>query len=611
MTNSINESIFESTFESTKLVDKTKPKEEDSIACIHCHNNIYIEKKAKEILNGVNIKCPYVFCGKYFFISQCPKCNLINKIPKFISEGSLIECLDKVSCRYQYLQTRCVIQDCPELMYFTKPRFFANSPNGMLYNHQKQLLFQKISCHFCLRPIDFITKDAEKINRYYDSMRVICPYKDCGKSFNRIICVNCNAVNIMELGMYIMGHKIRCLYCNQIFAKILCPMCSKINPLEKNSFKYGEFECRYSSCSKISSMANCLHCLRLNYFNLMNKKSLIAGQTIICGYPDCKKEFSIVYCPSCHELNPFPDGGVTAGKLYKCKNSAICRKYFQILVCPQCWSYSRSSEEIEGKKYKCITCGNFIINFGCPFCNASIMGINTSFIHGQIIQCPSCEKNFSFCRCYECRRLIYSEENKSVVGKSVFCKNCKNSSVNIICPNCRAKISFSNRLDDLTFGEKINCPNCKQDFDYEKLQKNDNGEMLDLEKEENIYKKNLTYLTKLEGIPIKFGTPQVDENYIKIQKLFIEHKSYDISKSCIDSETSVVPSSEDNQPKNEEQLKKKLCILCQCDVKESIFFPCGHKCTCYRCAVYFFEVFKKCPKCEQKAKCIIPKVYNV
>ena len=50
--------------------------------------------------------------------------------------------------------------------------------------------------------------------------------------------------------------------------KILCPCCLKINPLEKSSFKYGEFECRFANCSKISSIANCLHCMRINYFNL-------------------------------------------------------------------------------------------------------------------------------------------------------------------------------------------------------------------------------------------------------------------------------------------------------------------------------------------------------
>ena len=65
--------------------------------------------------------------------------------------------------------------------------------------------------------------------------------------------------------------------------------------LEKNSFKYGEFECRFKACSKKSTIANCLHCNRINYFDLNNNNKLIAGQTIICGYPDCENERAIVY----------------------------------------------------------------------------------------------------------------------------------------------------------------------------------------------------------------------------------------------------------------------------------------------------------------------------
>ena len=62
--------------------------------------------------------------------------------------------------------------------------------------------------------------------------------------------------------------------------------------------------------------------------------------------------------------------------------------------------------------------------------------------------------------------------------------------------------------------------------------------------------------------------------------------------------------------KIEEQLKKQLCIICQCYEKQSIFFPCAHRCTCYKCALYYFEVFQKCPKCGQNAQAIIPKIYD-
>ena len=51
-------------------------------------------------------------------------------------------------------------------------------------------------------------------------------------------------------------------------------------------------------------------------------------------------------------------------------------------------------------------------------------------------------------------------------------------------------------------------------------------------------------------------------------------------------------------------------MICHNNIKESIFYPCGHRCTCYNCAVIIFVVNKKCPKCNQEASCIIKKVYE-
>ena len=67
-----------------------------------------------------------------------------------------------------------------------------------------------------------------------------------------IICPQCNEINYLEYGLYMMGNKIKCSYCGHGFSKILCVYCLKINLLEKNIFKYGEFECRYINCGKKS-----------------------------------------------------------------------------------------------------------------------------------------------------------------------------------------------------------------------------------------------------------------------------------------------------------------------------------------------------------------------
>ena len=52
------------------------------------------------------------------------------------------------------------------------------------------------------------------------------------------------------------------------------------------------------------------------------------------------------------------------------------------------------------------------------------------------------------------------------------------------------------------------------------------------------------------------------------------------------------------------------CIVCHNRKKESVFFPCGHRCTCYICANLIFASEKKCPKCKKETICIIRKVYE-
>ena len=47
-------------------------------------------------------------------------------------------------------------------------------------------------------------------------------------------------------------------------------------------------------------------------------------------------------------------------------------------------------------------------------------------------------------------------------------------------------------------------------------------------------------------------------------------------------------------------------------MKESVFYPCGHRCTCYKCALYLFKLYEKCPKqnCKQ-IEAIVPKIYEI
>ena len=130
-----------------------------------------------------------------------------------------------------------------------------------------------------------------------------------------------------------------------------------------------------------------------------------------------------------------------------------------------------------------------------------------------------------------------------------------------------------------------------------------------LKKDYDIYSKNLSYLNTIEGNVIKFGIAERDENYLFKQDLFLD-KSHIKNSRLFPSQYS-----SDNVEQNlgKENIEKKYigeCMLCPNNRRESVFFPCGHRCTCYICAVLYFSVFHKCPKCQNEAKCIIKKVYD-
>ena len=562
------------------------------ILCEYCNKKIYYKKNSIELdfngMNGINIKCPYSSCGKYFYLTMCPKCKKNQKIPKLIKEGELIKCKYDKICGYEYLQVRCPIKDCKDISFFGKPKNFCNSPNGLLYNHKKQIIYQKVSCNFCFRPIVYLTEE-NKINRYFDSMKIICPYQDCQKIFNRIICPKCSEINIIEGGHYIMGHKIKCKKCKNNFGKLLCPKCLKINPISEKYFKSGGFVCCYRACAKRSAIINCIHCRRMNIFN---GKDPIHGQQILCGYKDCGKIFNEVYCPACNELNPFPDGNFNFGKVYQCKNS-FCLKTFQFLLCPICLSFSRKLESKEGKQFTCNKCKCLLSNWGCPFCHMTILDKNSKLTYGQMVKCPNsyCGKEYSFCRCYECKKLIFSEENKYILGLSVLCNSCNKSSVNIVCPKCNTKITFIDRKNNMENKERIKCEECQNEFEYE-------PKYSDMIEESEIYSENLSILENIQGEPINFGEATVDENYLSIENLYINSNLYNNNGN------ELLVYKEDKKEKN------NLCILCHCEEKESIFYPCGHKCACYKCALVYFEVNKKCPKCQNDSEAIIPKLYE-
>ena len=576
------------------------------ISCPYCEKKIFMKIYQNNFkyngLDGHNIRCPYKSCQQIFYFTECPKCKFVQKQKKFIKEGKDIICLND-NCKYIYIQVNCPIKYCTDLLSLDKQKAAKNFPLGIMLLHENEIMFQKINCYYCCRPIVYKSKKNHK-NKYCEAQKVECPYNDCGKFFNRIICPNCNDEIYINDGWYEMGSSIMCYKCGKQFGKILCPACGKMNICEKNFFSMGHIKCGFHNCLKESNMINCLFCRKLN---ILDNNIQISGQVIKCGY--CKNSFNQIFCPYCQRKNPFPLADFSFGKVYKCKY-LTCNKEYQILFCPNCHKNYNIKNREEGHRLKCPRCQTLFMNWGCPFCKCNILDKNTKLRMGQLTKCPSkqCNKIYSFIRCSQCYRLIFSKENESLYGKTVKCpyQDCKAYSSMIYCQNCESKIIYNGKKTDLNEGENINCINCNKNFIYQK--------------NNLLYNGDLRFLEQIEGKKIDFGIGEVDENYLGIQELFFFNKAKTLSKlNTKSNEVNDKDKFQDNVNKgliniNEKNniIPKNLgeCIVCHNNLKESIFFPCGHRCACYKCAVIIFEIYKKCPKCNAQASCIIKKVYE-
>ena len=560
------------------------------INCEFCQNKIFmkIHPNAENYngLDGFNIRCPYKSCKNIFYFTICMKCHRPQKQRNQVKEGKIIKCIYN-DCFAQYIQVHTPIEFFPDIINIEKPKFSSNFPIGIMFTHKKEILYQIIVCYYCSRPIVFSSTKEHK-NQYWEGQKVECPYQDCKKVFNRLICPSCFEEIYINDGWYEMGSIIKCNSCKVTFGKILCPSCQRMNVCEKK-FKLGLMNCGFNKCLKQNIMVNCIFCRKLNIFE---KNTSINGRTINCGY--CKNTFNEILCPYCREINAFPLADFSFGKLYKCQY-LTCMKEFQFLICPKCLTYTFTNDRGEGKKFKCDKCQVTFLNFGCPFCKSNIIIQGSSFKIGQMIKCPSekCNKNYSFITCSKCQKLIFSKENENFCGKAVKCPHagCKSYTVSIICPLCQINTMFAGQRNGFNEGDQIICQKCNNKYTF-----NRNNQ---------IYSGDILSLKEIEGKTIKFGVGEIDENYLSVQKLFFDFNISQYSQS-----KNIVPQDENNSNSDICNRPLKECMICHNNIKESIFYPCGHRCTCYNCAVIVFVVNKKCPKCNQEASCIIKKVYE-
>lgn len=611
------------------------------VFCLHCNYKIYVcSNKIEENLcdlNARNISCPYIFCKKQFYITLCPNCQRPQKVSEFVEETKEICC---PNCRLYYCQSRCPAKNCTDIKNFKHDEIKGNFPYLVRISHDKgsqtTFYYQKISCFFCKKPIVYETYKGNMQN-YYEGQKIICPYSDCGRAFNRVVC-DCGEEAIFIDAYFTMGSLLKCKKCEKVYTKVLCPKCFIVNPLHKSGIKSGKFICNVIKCGYESYIYNCLFCRRPNYFLKPNKPP-IQGQMITCAYPDCRNKddkkniWSQVLCPCCRQANYYPftekakDRLFSYGKLFKCIYLE-CGKTFIYYLCPKCKSYSNKTEDEknkqeEGKKFICNECKIVAMNFWCPFCYCMIADQNSSLTLGHMVKCPSpyCGKKFTFLRCPTCKKLNFSKNPDEILfGKCVMCsyKNCGELFFTVECPFCNQKNICIGQSQDLSEGSKIKCRNCTNMVEFS----------LKKYKEEEPYYKNLSVVPSAEGQGFSFGIPKEDENYLDFQKRFYEGLEIYIKPSQIaarsmssglfSSANEASNNSGTTQGSSQGLVDNNVnsfdilpeCTICHNNPKQSVFLPCGDRICCYVCAVLHHQVNGICPKCHQQIKGVLKKVVD-
>jgi hypothetical protein len=235
--------------------------------------------------------------------------------------------------------------------------------------------------------------------------------------------------------------------------------------------------------------------------------------------------------------------------------------------------------------------------------------------------------------CPRCNKLNYSNENQLIFGTIIHCRE-KSCNCYFKCVPCE-KCNIFNVLiknDNSNNDEYTQCGRCHTNYKF-------NSEAFKNNALKKIYTGNFTILKEIEGDIFAHGVEEIDKNYYEKEKLFLKvDEIYNKGKES-SSETSIIfnknnktdySSIQLSESSNylssylnssnkfnssiriiQNQFKNKIgeCIICQ-NESESVFVPCGHRCTCYSCAMLYFQIYKRCPYCKENARTVIKKVYD-
>lgn len=629
-----------------------------------CEHYIYIKPDIKrKTFDYMNIECPFEKCKKEFFLSFCPNCGKLNK-RKIEEKMKFIKC-DNEKCSYKFMKVRCPFQGCQNFHRIENEVIEEKKsfPNGIKFKHDSKSV-RCLSCFYCNKDIYYIDK------AYFEGQKIICPH--CNKKYHRLICPKCKIQNILD--KYEYGDSVICLNtynnikCKNIYNKIICVYCRNNNVIVKQNPIGGyTVKCRTQSCGLVSLYINCSNCGRPN---VTFGKNYYLGQKIKCAYPDCNKYINKVICPGCKEFNYLNTVCPLTTRI-QC-NLRGCNTSFLAHFCPKCNFHKlyKNKKCPIGSQFKC-ECGNIFLNINCPFCKVNIIENDTKIKELELMQCPSCKKNFAFTYCPTCKNPVYGNENQLIENIPIQCQEDNTTFVNVTCQNnqCGCTISYVNKNRPFDPGEQAKCSSCNTVFIptmnqnnqievytgnlqifpdlqlgaclFGKEIKSENEEFLYYEIEAKLkyynYKYNETTTNKItkeddmnevdmdandKNININNKNDNMNPRIPQNQIINNQNNIYNSSKFIGDESTldktnksasnffySIV-----NKIKEKEKLKKDepdLCRMCNKELRNGTLVPCGHSLLCYKCSERIKITIGKCPisKCNKKIELVLKKIY--
>ena len=545
------------------------------IKCIECSKIIFFEKIEKD---SYNIQCPYISCGQINCIIKCENKECRKKITykKNIFQGDEIKCSN---CQYKFKKVKCPSKKCSKYIIYDNNDFLEG--HSIQCKHgENVLIFQKVGCWHCGRHCIW---NNSKGKFYIQGQMIICPYRECERASNKVICPKCLTPTAITKGNLDMGKKIMCNKCNNIYNIYFCPFCKKTDYGNGNPIAGTNIICKY--CKGAFCFINCFFCKQINFWK--NPNNYLPCQTVICVNEGCKKKNALILCPSCKQINYFSKGVFILGQKYICSYRE-CKKEFSILYCGKCNKTHVKQADLDPKIfYTCEICKNLMPTIQCPKCfKFCVLENDSKILNHSNFKCPykDCGQIFYYYLCPFCNHDFNTDTDISVNLKCPF-QNCNKIYTYFKCKKCQ-KENYIEKIDNnqMEF-EEFNCLYC-----------NENNEIINNHTHDLLI--NLKKTNIKQGEKYVFDNPEEDDYDRSVINSLIHIKEYEIP--FIENENSI----------SEKDKHTSMCVVCLSKEIEWILVPCGHKCVCQDCGRIIKERDKKCPICKQEIIGALDKVID-